>query len=360
MRINSPITDREYCFGQNETLVSVTDTKGHITYCNPAFLEVSGFAEAELLGQAHNIIRHPDMPSAAFFDLWATIRAGQPWTGIVKNRRKDGDFYWVQANVTPLRAGDEIAGYLSVRTQTQADSLGVTAAAVGEITSTLQGSTTAAQEGARLAAHTRMLTDSGHAAVQAAGQTMQGIAQASQGIQGIVHLIEGVAFQTNLLALNAAVEAARAGEAGRGFAVVAGEVRTLATRTAEAARNIRQLIGQSTERVSSGNDATSAALARMHETLQAVAQVDTVLGEINAAAREQQQGIEQINHAIADLDNITSQNATLVRQVHAATQALRTQADNVCRTMRLLRLEASEQSLSQRNARELRQRCRAA
>lgn len=250
MRINSPITDREYCFGQNETLVSVTDTKGHITYCNPAFLEVSGFAEAELLGQAHNIIRHPDMPSAAFFDLWATIRAGQPWTGIVKNRRKDGDFYWVQANVTPLRAGDEITGYLSVR--------------------------------------------------------------------------------------------------------------TLATRTAEAARNIRQLIGQSTERVSSGNDATSAALARMHETLQAVAQVDTVLGEINAAAREQQQGIEQINHAIADLDNITSQNAALVRQVHAATQALRTQADNVCSTMRLLRLEASEQSLSQRNARELRQRCRAA
>lgn len=320
MRINSPITDREYCFGQNETLVSVTDTKGHITYCNPAFLEVSGFAEAELLGQAHNIIRHPDMPSAAFFDLWATIRAGQPWTGIVKNRRKDGDFYWVQANVTPLRAGDEITGYLSVRTQTQADSLGVTAAAVGEITSTLQGSTTAAQEGARLAAHTRMLTDSGHAAV----------------------------------------EAARAGEAGRGFAVVAGEVRTLATRTAEAARNIRQLIGQSTERVSSGNDATSAALARMHETLQAVAQVDTVLGEINAAARKQQQGIEQINHAIADLDNITSQNAALVRQVHAATQALRTQADNVCSTMRLLRLEASEQSLSQRNARELRQRCRAA
>lgn len=117
MRINSPITDREYCFGQNETLVSVTDTKGHITYCNPAFLEVSGFAEAELLGQAHNIIRHPDMPSAAFFDLWATIRAGQPWTGIVKNRRKNGDFYWVQANVTPLRAGDEITGYLSVRTQ---------------------------------------------------------------------------------------------------------------------------------------------------------------------------------------------------------------------------------------------------
>ena len=117
MRINLPVTASEFTFDERDTLVSVTDTSGHITYCNHAFIHVSGYAREELLGQPHNMIRHPDMPAEAFRDMWETIASGRPWTGLVKNRRKNGDFYWVQANVTPMREGDRITGFLSVRTQ---------------------------------------------------------------------------------------------------------------------------------------------------------------------------------------------------------------------------------------------------
>ena len=116
MRTNLPITLNEYCLPAEATLVSVTDTKGRITYCNPSFIETSGYSADELLGQPHNIVRHPDMPAEAFRDLWATIGAGLPWTALVKNRRKNGDFYWVQAHATPMKDGDRITGYLSVRT----------------------------------------------------------------------------------------------------------------------------------------------------------------------------------------------------------------------------------------------------
>ncbi|CAN7606975.1 methyl-accepting chemotaxis protein [Acidovorax sp. LjRoot66] len=116
MRNNLPITQREFTFSPDETLVSVTDLKGRITYCNHAFIQVSGFQREELLGQPHNLVRHPDMPSEAFRDMWETIQAGLPWTGLVKNRRKDGDHYWVQANATPMMDGTQITGFLSVRT----------------------------------------------------------------------------------------------------------------------------------------------------------------------------------------------------------------------------------------------------
>ncbi len=116
MRANLPVTHREYEFPQDQTLVSVTDLKGRITYCNPAFIAVSGYTAQELMGQPHNIVRHPDMPEEAFRDMWATIQARSPWTGLVKNRRKDGDHYWVCANATPMMDGDQVTGYLSVRT----------------------------------------------------------------------------------------------------------------------------------------------------------------------------------------------------------------------------------------------------
>src|SRR5690606_20715656 len=102
MRLNLPVTQHEYSFSEDETLVSVTDLKGRITYCNPAFIRVSGFEKAELLGQPHNLIRHPDMPEEAYRDMWATIQRGSPWSGMVKNRSKNGDHYWVRANVTTL------------------------------------------------------------------------------------------------------------------------------------------------------------------------------------------------------------------------------------------------------------------
>ena len=116
MRTNLPITQREYAFPAGQALVSTTDLQGRILYCNPAFIEVSGYTREELLGQPHNMIRHPDMPEEAFRDMWQTIESGQPWSGLVKNRRKNGDHYWVMANVTPLLDGDRPVGYMSVRT----------------------------------------------------------------------------------------------------------------------------------------------------------------------------------------------------------------------------------------------------
>ncbi|AVS71215.1 chemotaxis protein [Paracidovorax avenae] len=117
MRVNLPVTAQEYPFPRGETLVSTTDLQGRILYCNPMFVEVSGYERAELLGQPHNMIRHPDMPEEAFRDMWETIAAGWPWSAAVKNRRKDGTYYWVMANVTPLMEDGRPVGYMSVRTE---------------------------------------------------------------------------------------------------------------------------------------------------------------------------------------------------------------------------------------------------
>ncbi|WP_323018708.1 methyl-accepting chemotaxis protein [Castellaniella sp.] len=116
MRNNQPITQKTYPYPADQTLISITDTKGRITYCNDDFIRVSGYTKEELLGQPHNILRHPDMPEETFRDFWATIQAGNLWSALIKNRRKDGDSYWVRANATPMRNGDQIVGYLSVRT----------------------------------------------------------------------------------------------------------------------------------------------------------------------------------------------------------------------------------------------------
>ncbi|CAG9247031.1 Aerotaxis sensor receptor protein [Paraburkholderia unamae] len=115
MRNNQPVTQQEFDYPASQMLVSATDLKGRIQYCNPAFIAVSGFTKEELIGKAHNIIRHPDMPAEAFADLWDTVREGRPWTALVKNRRKTGDHYWVRANVTPVSEQGTVVGYLSVR-----------------------------------------------------------------------------------------------------------------------------------------------------------------------------------------------------------------------------------------------------
>ncbi len=117
MRKNLPVTQREYDFPEHETLLSATDTKGRITYANAAFVQVSGFAYEELLGKAHNIVRHPDVPPDAYQDLWDTLREGRAWTAVIKNRRKNGDHYWVRANAAPIFQDDELRGYVSVRTK---------------------------------------------------------------------------------------------------------------------------------------------------------------------------------------------------------------------------------------------------
>lgn len=123
MRVNLPVKANEYTLRPDQTLVSVTNLKGQITYCNPAFVEASGFSRSELLGQSHPVVRHPDMPAQAFRDMWATIQSRQPWTALVRNRHKNGDYYWVQADATPMLDGDEITGFLSVRTMLGADAV---------------------------------------------------------------------------------------------------------------------------------------------------------------------------------------------------------------------------------------------
>jgi aerotaxis receptor len=117
VRTNLPVTGIEYVLRDDQSIVSKTDVKGKITYVNPAFIEASGFSEAELLGKPHNLVRHPDMPPEAFADLWESLKDGRPWSGVVKNRRKDGGFYWVLANVAPMREGGRTVGFISVRTR---------------------------------------------------------------------------------------------------------------------------------------------------------------------------------------------------------------------------------------------------
>ncbi len=121
MRNNQPVTGTEYILRDDQSPISRTDLQGNITFANADFIEASGYTEDELLGQPHNIVRHPDMPEEAFRDLWHTIQSGLPWTGLVKNRRKDASFYWVRANATPMKDGERITGYLSVRTQPTRD-----------------------------------------------------------------------------------------------------------------------------------------------------------------------------------------------------------------------------------------------
>ena len=117
MRTNLPVTSVEYPIGDDTLIVSKTDTKGRLTYFNEQFVAASGFTEQELMGQPHNIIRHPEMPPEAFANLWETLKAGKPWAGAVKNRRKNGDFCWVLASATPIWEGGQIAGYMSIRSK---------------------------------------------------------------------------------------------------------------------------------------------------------------------------------------------------------------------------------------------------
>ena len=530
MRINLPVTQQEYKFESEQTLVSVTDLKGRITYCNSAFIEVSGYTSAELLGQAHSIVRHPDMPEEAFRDMWDTIQSKLPWTGLVKNRRKNGDHYWVQANATPMVDGDKVTGFLSVRTvpsnssiaaaeslyaqmrieretgkptialnrgqvvykgllgrfkrllrpgmttkllliqmalataigtlvlldipvsllliaivvsalvatwsswslaisplaslindanclaagdlshpvktgnpgqvgmlqqalnqmsvnfrtvvgdvrqavdqldiavqeiadgnqdlsartESQASSLEETAASMEQINGTVRQSAESALRGHQMAGQTKEITHLSNDAVSQVARAMEGIATSSGKITEIIQLIEGVAFQTNILALNAAVEAARAGDQGRGFAVVASEVRSLAHRTTSAAKEIRQLITESAERIHSGSDQTGVALERMHGALEAVEKVTTVLEEISSSSREQTMGISQINEAINQMDSITQQNAAMVEELAATARSLHGQVKEVSNSMRLFRLKSGDQTLSQVDAVDLR------
>ncbi|KAF1037432.1 MAG: Aerotaxis receptor [Herbaspirillum frisingense] len=522
MRTNLPITTTERLLENGKSIVSKTDLQGNITYVNPYFIEISGFEEQELLGAPQNIVRHPDMPREAFADMWATLKAGLPWNGLVKNRCKNGDFYWVQANVTPVRENGRMVGYMSVRTQpsrdqvqatdavyrrfrqnqarglrihrgaavrtglagwlqglrdlpvarrlglimslltlmfvaggivagnavhaaggnpyavwigtacgallllgswsmlhasivaplkeaitavhglaggdlnlqvatgrrgdmglllqalqqlnvnlrsiigdvrrnvesmaistqeiangnldlsgrteSQASSLEETASSVEQFAATVRQNADSAASADRQAQSASEIAQRGSASVQHMGQTMGEIDTASHKIVDIIGLIDGISFQTNILALNAAVEAARAGEQGRGFAVVAAEVRTLAQRSAAAAKDIKSLIDDSRTKVESGNQLVRETAQAMNEIGDAVQRMAITMGEITVASNEQSGGIEQLNQAVNAIDETTQQNAALVEQAAAAAENLRDQAERLSQAVSVFKI----------------------
>ncbi|WP_349744453.1 methyl-accepting chemotaxis protein [Roseateles cavernae] len=514
MRINEPVTQREFEFPADATLMSTTDPQSQITYANAAFAAVSGFTSEELRGQPHNLVRHPDMPIEAFADMWRTLKAGLPWTGLVKNRRKCGDHYWVRANAAPVVRGGRTVGYISVRTkpsrdevnsaqalyadlrqgrgrgrglhqgvlvhggvwawtswlktmpvrwrirgvmmvllpglvgaavmvgmageslggfaalsaallslgswllecqiarplehvQRQAlrvatgesqevapldrvDEIGMTmrtinqlglmfrwltddvsqqvltvqsavseiargnmdlgsrteqaAASVQQTASSMEQMTSSVTNNAETATQVSRLSRSASDAAERGGQVvsevvaiMHEITKASNRIADIIGVIDGVAFQTNILALNAAVEAARAGEQGLGFAVVAGEVRNLAGRCTQAAKEIKVLIGASTDKVDAGSRMADEAGVTMERIVEQVKRVSDLIAEISKATTEQSAGISQVGQAVSHLDEITQQNAALVEQGAAASQSLEQQTARLVEAVSVFR-----------------------
>ena len=218
---------------------------------------------------------------------------------------------------------------LSQRTETQASSLEETAASMEQLTATVRQNSQREQTANNMAVNASKIALRGGAAVDEVVETMDAISRSSKKIVDIIEVIEGIAFQTNILALNAAVEAARAGEQGRGFAVVASEVRTLAQRSAEAAKEIKGLIGDSVQQVESGSERVGQAGRTMQEIVQAVQQVTAVLSEMTDAASQQSEGIEHVNQAVVQLEAVTQQNAALVEETAAAAASMAAQVEQL-------------------------------
>jgi methyl-accepting chemotaxis protein len=235
---------------------------------------------------------------------------------------------------------------LANRTEAAASSLEQTASSMEELTATVRQSADAASQANQLATTAADVAQRGGLVVSQVVSTMQDINQSSQKIADIIGVIDGIAFQTNILALNAAVEAARAGEAGRGFAVVASEVRSLAGRSAQAAKEIKDLIHASVERVQSGTVQVQDAGKTMAEIVASVQRVTDVIGEITAASSEQSDGIAQVNVAVNQLDQMTQQNAALVEQSTAAAQSLKDQARRLSDTVSVFKISGGQPQAS--------------
>jgi methyl-accepting chemotaxis protein len=266
--------------------------------------------------------------------LLAAVRdMGQGLAAIVANVRSGTDSMTVASREIAVGNQD-----LSVRTEKQAGSLEQTSSNMQQLTETVRQSADAATQANQLASSAATVAQKGGEVVGQVVSTMDEISASSRKIGDIIGVIDGIAFQTNILALNAAVEAARAGEQGRGFAVVAGEVRSLAQRSAEAAREIKTLIGASVERVETGSRLVQDAGATMGEIVSSVQRVSDIISEITAASAEQSQGIGQVNQSVLQLDQMTQQNAALVEQAAAAASSLEQQAKSLQSAVSIFKL----------------------
>ena len=232
---------------------------------------------------------------------------------------------------------------LSARTEQQASSLEETAASMEELNSTVKQNADSARQANQLATSASTVAIQGGEVVAEVVDTMKGINESSRKISDIISVIDGIAFQTNILALNAAVEAARAGEQGRGFAVVASEVRSLAGRSAEAAKEIKSLINASVERVEQGTALVDKAGATMTEVVSSIRRVTDIMGEISAASAEQSAGVAQVGQAVTQMDQATQQNAALVEEMAAAASSLKSQAQELVQTVAVFKLSGNLQ-----------------
>jgi methyl-accepting chemotaxis protein len=264
--------------------------------------------------------------------------------------------------VTEVRVGTEMIATasqeimsgstdLAQRTEEQASSLEQTSASIAEFAVSVKENANNAKRANELAGCASTVASKGGRVVERVVDTMGSINESSKRIVDIISVIDGIAFQTNILALNAAVEAARAGEQGRGFAVVAGEVRSLAQRSAAAAKEIKVLIGDSVEKVANGTMLVDEAGRTMTETLAGIQQVVNIIAEIAAASQEQRAGIEQVSQAMNQMDKVTMQNAALVEESTAAAESLRDQAAHLAETVRRFRIEEQDVVTGERKSR---------
>lgn len=268
--------------------------------------------------------------------MYAMNQMQEALINVVSTVRTSSD--GIAAGATQIANGN---ADLSSRTEQQAASLQETAASMEEITATVRQNADNARQASTLANDASRTADEGRTAVHQVVETMQGINESSQRISNIINVIDSIAFQTNILALNASVEAARAGEQGRGFAVVAGEVRNLASRSADAAREIKTLIEDSTRRVAEGSKQVEQAGHTIGNVVSSVRRVTDIIDEISAASQEQSEGISQVNVAVAQMDQVTQQNAGLVQESTVASSALAEEARNLLNVVAIFRLNES-------------------